>query len=98
MTPDFRLTRRAHADLTEIARYTRQQWGETQCRRYLEGLDARFRWLCENPDSGRTRDDIATGSRSFRHNAHIIFYRTRAGGVDVLAIVHASMDTPNLQT
>jgi toxin ParE1/3/4 len=98
MTADFRLTRRAYADLTGIARYTRQRWGELQCRRYLEGLDARFRWLCENPDSGRSRDDIAPESRSFRHNAHIIFYRARTDGVDVLAIVHASMDTPDLQT
>ncbi len=97
MSSRIRLTRRAHADLKAIAKFTRQSWGEIQCQRYLRALDAWLSWLADHPDAGRSRDDIAAGSRSFRQNAHIVFYRTRPGGIDVLAIVHASMDTPPLE-
>lgn len=92
MTRRVRLTPRAVADIKAIARYTTQTWGHAQCQGYLRSLDDRFRWLAEHPDSGLKRDDIAANSRSFRHNAHIVFYRTCDGGIDVLAVVHSAMD------
>jgi len=49
MKSSFRLTPRAYDDLKNIARYTRQQWGEVQRERYLRALDERFRWLAEQP-------------------------------------------------
>ncbi|ABI65921.1 MULTISPECIES: type II toxin-antitoxin system RelE/ParE family toxin [Maricaulis] len=92
MTLRVRLTPRGVADIKAIARYTTQTWGHSQCQSYLRSLDDRFRWLAEHPASGRPRDDVAESSRSFRHNAHIVFYRTRDDGIDVLAVVHSAMD------
>jgi plasmid stabilization system protein ParE len=34
----YRLTEAAEADLREIIRYTRKQWGEAQVRRYVASL------------------------------------------------------------
>lgn len=92
MTQRVRLTPRAVADLKAIARYTTHKWGHAQCQSYLRSLDDRFRWLAEHPTIGRARDDVADRSRSFRHNAHIVFYRIRDNGIDVLAVVHSAMD------
>lgn len=69
MKPSFRLTPRAYNDLGNIARYTRQQWGEAQREKYMRALDDRFRWLAEHPHSGKHRPDIArvtTASRRVR--------------------------------
>ena len=67
-----------------------------RCASYLHSLDARFRRLAQFPDAGRPRDEIATGSRSFNHKAHVVFYRARDGGVDILAVLHGSMDVNDL--
>jgi plasmid stabilization system protein ParE len=45
----FRFSRRAEADLLEIARYTLHRWGEAQVIRYLDDLEACCRKLAENP-------------------------------------------------
>jgi len=59
MNLSFRLTPRAYDDFKNIARYTRQLGGERQRERYLRALDDRFRWLAENPRSGKRRPDDA---------------------------------------
>ncbi|MFY0637236.1 type II toxin-antitoxin system RelE/ParE family toxin [Maricaulis maris] len=92
MTLRVRLTPRAVADIKAIARYTTKNWGHAQCQSYLRSLDDRIRWLAEHPPSGRARNDIADNSRSYRHNAHIVFYRISPNGMDVLAVVHGAMD------
>ncbi|BDW99423.1 type II toxin-antitoxin system RelE/ParE family toxin [Maricaulis maris] len=63
-----------------------------RCASYLHSLGARLRWLAEFPDAVRQRDEIAAGFRSFKHKAHVVFYRARDGGVDIFAFLHGSMD------
>ena len=94
MTPRFRVTPRAFEDLKNIGRYTFQHWGRTQRDAYLRGLDARFDWLARHPEAGRKRDEIATGYRSFSHEAHIVFYLIRDGGIDIIGVPHQAMDVP----
>ncbi|MDC7684742.1 type II toxin-antitoxin system RelE/ParE family toxin [Asticcacaulis sp. BYS171W] len=88
----FRLTARAKTDLRHISRYTEIQWGKSQRNIYLAALDTRFRWLAENPDHGRPREDIASGYRSFRHQNHIIFYMVQEDLITIIGIPHARMD------
>lgn len=87
-----RVTPRAFEDLKTIGRYTQRQWGRQQRDIYLRGLDARFAWLAEHPMLGRAPDDIAPGYRSFRHEAHVIFYLIRADGIDIIGVPHQAMD------
>lgn len=94
MTPSFRVTPRAFEDLKNIGRYTLSQWGRQQCDAYLRGLDARFAWLAQQPLAGRQRDEVAPGYRSYRHEAHIIFYLIRDSGIDIIGIPHQAMDIP----
>ncbi len=94
MKPAFRLTPRASADLKNIARYTRQQWGEAQRETYMRALDARFRWLAEHPRSGKHRPDIADGHYSFPEGSHLIFYLIGADAIDIIGVPHRQMDVP----
>lgn len=96
MTPAFRLTQRAFRDLQAIAAYTRRQWGEEQSARYLRELDRRFAWIAENPAAGRSRQDVAHGTRSIRHRSHIVFYRIAGTDIDILAIIHGARDIATL--
>jgi toxin ParE1/3/4 len=87
----FKLTRAAKRDLTEIARYTLERWGDDQRKRYLTQLDARLRWIARNPRLGVASDDIRPGYWRCREGRHVIFYRVTKGGVDIVRILHARM-------
>jgi toxin ParE1/3/4 len=93
MNPSFRLTPRAYDDLKNIARYTRQQWGERQRERYMRALDERFRWLAEHPRSGKHRLDIAEGYYCFPQGSHLIFYLIGTDLIDIIGVPHKQMDT-----
>jgi toxin ParE1/3/4 len=87
----FRLSRRAEADLLEIARYTLQRWGEDQTIRYIDDLEACCLQLAGNPDLGRPCDEIRPGLRRIERGRHVVFYRPDAGGVLVSRILHRRM-------
>ena len=88
----FKLTAAALNDLREIARYTQNKWGKNKRSVYLRALDERFNWLAQNPDLGLPRDDIKTGYLCYPEGKHIIFYRKNDDWIDVLGILHQSMD------
>ncbi len=50
---DFRLTRRAEADIKSIIRYTDLNFGPAQTKEYLGGLFNSFDLLTDNPELGR---------------------------------------------
>lgn len=88
----FRLTPAALDDLKDIARYTQNKWGKKKCTVYLRALDSRFTWLAENPTLGLSRNDIQSGYLSYPEGKHIIFYRKCGDWIEVLGILHQSMD------
>jgi len=92
MKPSFRLTPRAYDDLKNIARYTREQWGESQREKYMRALDERFQWLAEHPRSGKRRPDIAEGYYCFLQGSHLIFYLIGTDAIDIIGVPHRHMD------
>ncbi|MGF1453550.1 MAG: type II toxin-antitoxin system RelE/ParE family toxin [Opitutales bacterium] len=48
---NYRLTREADADLVEIARYTRETWGEAQRDKYINELFQLFEEIASTPCS-----------------------------------------------
>jgi len=89
---DFRLTSTALEDLREIARYTRNKWGAAKQNLYLTALDNKFSWLAKNYDVGKARDEIKKRYFSYPEGRHIIFYRIKKESVEILGILHQSMD------
>jgi toxin ParE1/3/4 len=87
----FRLTRRAEADLLEIADYTHRTWGEAQCARYLDQIEDCCRRLGEHSILGRACDRIRPGLRRREQGKHVVFYRRDGDGILVLRILHERM-------
>ncbi len=90
--PRYDFTRRALANLRDIARYTRETWGQRQARIYREELELGTRKLALSPGMGRVRADVAPSVRSFPVARHVAFHVEDEGGITVLRLLHPSMD------
>jgi toxin ParE1/3/4 len=90
-----RVIPRARDDLKNIGRYTAQTWGKAQRNRYLNSIDARFRWLADNPQLGRHRTDIFEGYYSFPEGQHVVFYLFDNNTIDIIGVPHKEMDIIN---
>jgi len=90
--PSYRLTNKALDDLRSIARYTEKTWGREQRNKYLSKLDSNFQILAHEPQLGRACDDIKQGYRKHQVGRHLIFYRRIASRVEIVRILHDSMD------
>ena len=90
--PRYDFTKRALADLRDIARYTREAWGRRQARLYREELELGVRRLALSPGMGRVRADVAPSVQSFPIARHVAFYVEGEGGITVLRLLHPSMD------
>ncbi|MCL2338982.1 MAG: type II toxin-antitoxin system RelE/ParE family toxin [Proteobacteria bacterium] len=88
----FKLTNAAYADLKNIALYTTETWGTAQRNVYLQMMDATFRELAISPKIGTNIDDVRKGYFKYPAGKHLIFYRVIAGGIEIVRILHHSMD------
>ena len=84
----------ARLDLKDISHYTDKKWGRRQRLKYLKQLKDRFLFLANNPQIGKKRDEIIGSPYSFHEGRHVIFYRTSAEGIEILRVLHDSMDFP----
>ncbi|MET3890722.1 toxin ParE1/3/4 [Bosea sp. OAE506] len=87
---EFALTKRAEADLYDLALFGLERFGERQVEAYLAEFDHVFGLLAAHPRMGRKAEAIASGVRRHEHRAHVILYEEVPEGVRILAVVHAS--------
>jgi toxin ParE1/3/4 len=87
-----RLSRRAENDLAGIADYTISEFGIDQARRYRDQFQACFRSLQDNPQLGRSAEIVSPGLRSIRQQAHIVFYKYVEDELQIVCVLHHSMD------
>ncbi len=88
------ITPKARADLRDISRYTDKKWGRQQRFNYIKQLKDRFSYLANQPQMGRKRDEIIGSPYSYHEGRHVIFYRTTAEGIEIIRVLHDSMDFP----
>jgi toxin ParE1/3/4 len=88
------LTASAKEDLLGIWEYIATH-DEIAADRYLDHLSSRPCELIQHPELGRKRDEILKGIRSLLSRNHLIFYRIVENQIQVLRILHGSMDLPN---
>lgn len=87
------LARAAAADLREIARYTRQQWGTGQARIYLSKLDQGIERLVAGEAPYKDLSALYPSLRMTRCERHFIFCRLRHDAPAlVVALFHERMD------
>ncbi|MCB1736452.1 MAG: type II toxin-antitoxin system RelE/ParE family toxin [Gammaproteobacteria bacterium] len=88
----YRLRALARNDLEAIWAYTVETWGIQQAERYFESLFVAFDELANNPQMGRTRDEVLPGLRSFPQGRHVVFYEVDGPTITIIGIVHQSAD------
>jgi toxin ParE1/3/4 len=90
----FRLSKRAEADLEDIAYYIARESGSLDtAKRVIESIMDRIHMLGANPYAGRARDeDLGRGRRSFPADRYIIVYRVAGQDVLILRVAHSRRD------
>jgi toxin ParE1/3/4 len=94
---DYRLSKRADADVLEITSYTIKHFGNDQAQRYHNGLKHAFQLLAHNPARGRPADEVAPGLRRSSYQSHVVFFRTEPQGIVIVRVLHQRMDIPRHQ-
>jgi toxin ParE1/3/4 len=86
------LSPRAKADLDEIWDFTVRRWGEQQAEDYIRLLVGAIGTVAENPRRGRRCDEVRKGYLRYLAGSHIIFFRRIKSGIEVVRVLHGSMD------
>ena len=81
----------AELDLLEIWFFIAEDNDEA-ADRFLDLLDQKCRHLADFPKSGRAREDLALGLRSFPVKRYVIFYRPTSQGIEVVRVLSAYRD------
>ena len=83
--------RQAAADIADIWQHIAQD-KPAAADRWIDDLDQQFGLLARQPLMGRERGELAVDVRSFPFGRYVIFYVPLADGIDVLRVLHSSMD------
>ena len=90
---NYLLSRQAIKDLTEIWMYTCSTWSDIQADKYYELLTGAFVTISNNPDLGKSYDDVSIGLLGIRVGQHLIFYRmSKENQIQILRVLHVRMD------
>lgn len=91
MAAGYRLTHDAQQDLMAIRRYTQQNWGTEQSRKYLQNMRSTLELLAEFPGQGTVRPEVGEGVHCFPYGSHMLYYRLDEGLLIVFAVLHQRM-------
>src|SRR4051794_32003989 len=92
--PGYSLSPLARLDLEDIWTYTRKQWSRRQADTYIREMTAAFTELAQGSRIGLTAEDIRAGYLKYLIGAHIVFYRRRANSIEIIRVLHQSMNIP----
>ena|SRR5258706_15938374 len=82
-------------DLEEIWHYTFTTWSLEQADRYHSLITKEIEFLATKPKSGKPLDHLRKGYMSSKVKSHYIFYRVTLSEIEIVRILHESMDRPN---
>lgn len=88
-------TTQAHWDLVDIATELGRK-NPVAADELLDTIEDKCKLLAQFSEMGRRREELAPGLRSFPVGSYIIFYRGRADGIQVIRVLHAARDLPQL--
>ncbi len=91
MTQYF-LSPNAQKSLRKIKTYSLKQFGEEQAITYLKLIEKKLQMIAKSPDIGRKREEIKKGYLSFLAGSHVVFYRKAKSHVDIIDLLHQSME------
>jgi toxin ParE1/3/4 len=86
------LSRRAQADLDDIADYSVAHFGAARAILYVDAIEAAFRRLLSHPEIGAPAPDMMPNLRSVPVGEHRVFYLVDVETVLIVRVLHQSMD------
>lgn len=90
----LRISPRASTDLIEIWNYIADD-SIKNADAFIDKLYNTIQMLAENPGSGRLREELAPGIRSFPFGRYIIFYQETRSTTEIVRVLHGARDIPN---
>jgi toxin ParE1/3/4 len=90
--PKYKLSPQAQHSLKQISRYTVENFGERQKKKYLKMLRDKMGAAAKTPDKGRDRSDIKPSYFSVSAGKHTIYYRIHSTHIDIIDVLHQSME------
>lgn len=88
-------TPRARQDLVDIWSYVASD-SAAAADRLLDEINEKCELIAEFPGMGRRRDELGASLRSFPVGSHVIFYRVREDGIEVIRVLHGARDIPSV--
>ncbi len=89
----FHLLNSAVEDLANIWNYTFDEWSERQADNYYQLLMDSCQEVAENPNLGKSYNQIANNLLAYKSGEHLIFYFVVDNQeIEVVRILHARMD------
>ena len=88
----YSFTDKAENDLEGILSFTLKHCGKRKVAKYLNSIESAALNLCDNPDIGVDRSELATGVRSVPYQSHVIYYTQINTHLIIIRILHAAMD------
>jgi len=87
------LSPEAKQDLIAIWHFGAQEWSPEQADSHLRHIQSTLDELRDNPNLGRSREDLLLKLRSIVVAPHLIFYRISPASIDVVRVLHSRLDT-----
>lgn len=85
----------ALSDLEEIWLYTLEIWSLEQADRYYDLIIKEIEFVSKKPKSGKNLNSLREGYYSIKVKSHFIFYKFSSSELEIIRILHESMDIPN---
>lgn len=87
---------RAMAAIVDEASYLLDQGGDGLADRFVDAVESTISMIAEAPGIGRVWDrERVPGIRAWRVEGfpnHLVFYRVRRGGIEIVHVLHAARD------
>lgn len=87
------LSPEAQNRLSNIKAYSNKNFGSQRTKTYLQNIRNRMQALAENPSRGIIREDLKAGYHSDFVDSHTIYYRVQPTHIDIIDVLHQSMET-----
>lgn len=82
----------AQDDLLAIWAHSVNRWDEDQADLYIDAIIVRFAWLMRNSGLWHKRPELGPSLFSYPEKSHVIFFMTGDDALQVLRVLHVSMD------
>lgn len=88
----YTLSPQAQSNLKDIRAYTLKHFGKQQTTTYLKMLQKHMKDLAASPTRGKERDELKAGYYSSFIGSHTIYYRIADTHIEVIDVLHQSME------